>query len=61
MSGAIINSIAYDREGHRIAKVELADTKAFLLENPESFLWIGLHEPDAAMVSILQEQFGLGK
>ena len=59
MSGAIINSIAYDREGHRIAKVELADTKAFLLENPESFLWIGLHEPDAAMVSILQEQFGL--
>jgi magnesium transporter len=59
MSGAIINSIAYDRDGHRIAKVELPDTKAFLLAHPESFLWIGLHEPDAAMVNTLQEQFGL--
>ena len=29
------------------------------LTNPEDFIWIGLHEPDAATVSAVQKHFGL--
>lgn len=58
-SAAIINSVAYDRSGKRIARVEPEQAREFLAANPEAFLWLGLHEPDADMLALLQSQFDL--
>lgn len=59
MTSAVINSIAYDAHGQRLARVELQDARAFLQEHPDAFLWIGLHEPGADMLAVLQAQFDL--
>lgn len=59
MTSAVINSIAYDPHGQRIARVELDDCRRFLAEHPEAFLWIGLHEPDQQVLAIIQAQFDL--
>lgn len=59
MTHGIINSIAYDNNGRQIERVELANSHEFLTENPQAFLWIGLHEPDAEILSLLQSQFNL--
>jgi len=44
--------------GRRIADLDLADSHAFL-SIPGRFVWIGLHEPDEAILATLQQQFGL--
>ncbi len=59
MPNGIINSIAYDNTGKQIERVELDNSRDFLATNPQAFLWIGLHEPDAPTLNLLQEQFGL--
>ena len=59
MNASIINSIAYDPSGQRMDQVELEDCRRYLDEHPQAFLWIGLHEPDAKLLSVLQAQFGL--
>lgn len=59
MSTGVINSVAYAKDGQRIASVELADAREFLTEHSEAFLWIGMHEPDAATMDQLKQQFNL--
>jgi magnesium transporter len=59
MTHGIINSIAYDSNGMRIDRVELNASREFLAANPQAFLWIGLHEPDADALALLQSQFDL--
>lgn len=59
MPNGIINSIAYDNTGKQIERVELANSRDFLTANPQAFLWIGLHEPDADTLTLLQNQFDL--
>lgn len=59
MTHGIINSIAYDNTGKQIERVELANSRDFLAANPHAFLWIGLHEPDADTLTLLQNQFDL--
>ncbi len=59
MSAAVINSIAYDHQGKRLCPVELDQSSAYLKAHPEAFLWIGLHEPDADLLSTVQAQFHL--
>ncbi len=59
MPNGIINSIAYDNTGKQIERVELAKSRGFLAANPQAFLWIGLHEPDADTLTLLQNQFDL--
>lgn len=55
--GALINCAAY-AEGKRLAHVHLSDIST-LLRQPGNFVWIGLHEPDEALLAEAQRQFGL--
>ncbi len=53
----IVNCIAY-RQGRRIGPVTLEDISEVLRE-PDTFLWLGLYEPDIALLRKVQEEFGL--
>lgn len=55
---SVINCVAYDATGHRIAEVPLADVSD-VLQHPDRFVWIGLLEPDASLLHQVQEEFGL--
>lgn len=59
MTAGVINSIAYDKQGLRLARVEIKDARVFLNAHPESFLWLGLHEPSAELLAEVQAQFDL--
>jgi magnesium transporter len=50
--------VAYDFSGNRLGDITL-DAISDVLERPDTFVWLGLHEPDAALMSKLQEEFGL--
>lgn len=53
----VINCAAYS-EGRRVANVELKDINT-VLHQPNHFVWLGLHEPDEALLSQVQRQFCL--
>ena len=54
----VVNCIAYHRDGTRIGEVSL-DGISDALETPDTFVWVGLHEPDETLLEKLQEEFGL--
>lgn len=52
----LVNCVAYgDGAPRTIALDEIAAT----LKNPKTFVWVGLHEPDEALLDRLQAEFGL--
>jgi magnesium transporter len=53
----VVNAAAYV-DGRRVADVSLEQVSD-LLKRPGHFVWIGLHEPDEAVLRDLQEEFGL--
>ncbi|MGN6237633.1 magnesium/cobalt transporter CorA [Dyella sp.] len=55
---AVINCVAYHRDGTRIGDITL-DAISDVLEQPDTFVWVGLHEPDEALLEKLQEEFDL--
>src|SRR5690349_12099883 len=54
---AIINCAAY-AEGRRIQTIEIEDISE-VLKQPDVFVWIGLHEPDAELLAQVQKAFCL--
>lgn len=54
---SIVNCVAYC-DGRRVADVEL-DRIHEVLEQGDQFVWIGLREPTAALLTQIQEAFGL--
>lgn len=50
--------VAYDFSGNRIGDISL-DAISDVLERPDTFVWLGLHEPGEALLEKLQEEFGL--
>jgi magnesium transporter len=50
--------VAYDFSGNRLGDITL-DAISDVLERPDTFVWLGLHEPDEALLVKLQEEFGL--
>ena len=56
-SGSVIASVAYSG-GRRIGDVALDDISD-VLERPETFVWIGLYEPNEPLLRKIQEEFGL--
>src|SRR5690606_35190196 len=58
LPACVINSAAYDREGRRrdIGLDEISDVLAI---DDGSFVWVGLFEPDEAVLAKLQEEFDL--
>jgi magnesium transporter len=53
----IVNSVAYKR-GLRVAAVEIEEIPR-VLEDPETFVWVGLFEPDEALLERVQAVLGL--
>lgn len=53
----IINSMAY-RQGKRVSEVELEDISEVIKEK-DVFLWMGIYEPDEALLFKIQEEFSL--
>lgn len=56
-SGAVINAVAY-AEGKRLGPVDLPAISD-ILQLPDRFVWVGLHEPSEALLKLMQEEFGL--
>lgn len=54
---SVVNCVAYQR-GERLPPFPLDDISE-ILKQPETFLWIGLHEPDNTLLNKIQEEFGL--
>jgi magnesium transporter len=53
----IVACAAY-RDGQRVGNVEIEDISE-VLKDPDQFIWVGLHEPTAALLARIQEEFGL--
>ena len=54
----VVNCIAYHRDGRRMGEISL-DAISDALQEPDTFVWVGLHEPDEPLLEKLQEEFGL--
>jgi len=54
----VVNCIAYRKDGRRIGDVTLEAISDVLAE-PDTFVWVGLHEPDEELLLKLQQEFGL--
>ena len=54
----VVNCVAYRRNGERIGDISLERIGKVLAE-PGTFVWVGLHEPDEALLELLQEEFDL--
>jgi magnesium transporter len=54
---SVINCVAY-ANGQRMNAVQI-DEISEVLKRPGQFVWIGLNEPDEAMMAQAQEEFGL--
>jgi len=54
----VVNCIAYHRDGKRVGDISL-DAISDVLAEPDTFVWVGLHEPDEPLLEKLQEEFGL--
>ncbi len=57
MSGAVVNCAAY-AGGCRVADVAI-DEISEILQQSDRFVWIGLYEPDEALLHQVQHEFGL--
>lgn len=54
----VVNCAAYDLSGRRLPDIML-DQISDVLAQPDTFVWVGVHEPDEALLEKLQEEFDL--
>jgi magnesium transporter len=54
----VVNCVAYGREGSR-RDISLEEISEVLAVDDGSFVWVGLYEPDEALLDSLQEEFDL--
>ncbi|WP_017462683.1 magnesium/cobalt transporter CorA [Dyella ginsengisoli] len=54
----VVNCVAYHRDGRRIGDITI-DAISDVLAEPDTFVWVGLHEPDEPLLEKLQEEFDL--
>lgn len=57
-SPMVVNCVAYSASGHRLRTITI-DQISEIITQPDQFVWVGLHEPDEALLAKLQEEFGL--
>lgn len=57
-AGGIVSCVAYRQDGSRIGDITL-DAISDVLQEPGTFVWVGLHEPDEALLLKLQQEFDL--
>lgn len=56
--GMVVNCVAYRTDGRRIGDITI-DAISDVLNEPDTFVWVGLHEPDETLLLKLQEEFNL--
>lgn len=54
----VVNCAAYDKDGNRRSEIPIEDISE-VLKDPDLFVWVGLHEPDEALLETLQDEFSL--
>lgn len=54
----VVNCVAYASSGKRMYDTTL-DEISDVLAQPDTFMWLGLHEPDEALLLKIQEEFAL--
>jgi magnesium transporter len=54
----IVSCVAYGNDGVRLGDIDL-DAISDVLKEPSNFVWVGLHEPNEALLLKLQEEFDL--
>lgn len=57
--GRVIACVAYAADGSRIGEIEFEKVSDLLARDDGSYVWVGLHEPDEALMKQMQEEFGL--
>lgn len=57
-SPMVVNCVAYRNNGTRLRDISVDDISEILKE-PDTFVWVGLHEPDDTLLLKLQEEFDL--
>ena len=58
-SGSSVRAcVAYDRSGQRVGEITL-EAISDMLALPDRFVWVGLYEPDVALLAQMQEEFAL--
>ena len=56
----VINCVAYSRKtGMKLSDVDLDNVSETLAADNDNYVWIGLYEPDAALLQQVQHEFGL--
>src|SRR5690349_5726641 len=58
LPACVINCVVYDRHGKR-RDISLDAISDVLAVDDGSFVWVGLYEPEDALLDKLQEEFGL--
>lgn len=54
----VVNCVAYAADGRRLRDITI-DEISDVLETPDQWVWVGLHEPNAALLKQLGEEFAL--
>lgn len=54
----LVNCVLYGSDGRKLRDIALADISE-ALKDPKHFVWVGLHEPEEALLDQLQAEFGL--
>jgi len=54
----VMNCVAYQANGERMPDITVEQISD-VLQLPDTFVWVGLHEPNEAMLDKFQEEFGL--
>lgn len=57
-TSGVVNCVTYDHAGQRIGDIGI-DNINQTLDTPDTFVWVGLHEPDEDLLETLQDKFGL--
>jgi magnesium transporter len=55
---SLVNCAAYAGDGQRLPPLTV-DGISDALEQADGFVWVGLHEPEAGLLTKMQEEFGL--
>ena len=57
-SNMVVNCVAYSNSGRRLNHITV-EAISDVLSEPNTFIWLGLHEPDETLLWKMQEEFGL--
>ena len=54
----VVNCVAYLNNGRRLNHISI-EAISDVLSEPNTFIWLGLHEPDETLLWKMQQEFGL--